>query len=356
MSGEGLSFSDAVVSVVVPTFRRPEILADTLHAVTTLDYPSDLLEVIVVDDAADAATARVVSACQGGRPVVQYHPQERQGAAAARNVGARVAAGRVLLFVDDDIVLRPDSVQRHLRTLAHYAPCAVAARWEFAPALIESLRGTPFGRYRIGLERWVKSRIDTRRLDGPYLEAEGISACNLAIAREDFWRVGGFSEAFPYAGAEDQEFSIRARAAGLRLIYDEGHEVWHNDHRLGIRQFCERQRRGAVSAVYLAASHSRSHAPRPLIVENLPIRSSDSHRVILKKLAKAALAVRPVTEMLFVLTGLLERLTPRAPWLPRLYWWLCGVAIFKGVREGAGRLVPDQRRALEAAAYRPGPH
>ena len=349
MNADTFAFEGATVSAVVPTFRRPEILAETLRALTATDYPPDLLDVVVVDDAAEPATTRVVSAFEGGAVAVRYRSQKRRGAAAARNLGARLATGKVLLFVDDDIILRPDSVRRQLGALARYAPCAANTRWEFTPALLEALELTPFGRYRLEIERWVKSRIEKKRLDGPYLEAEGMTACFLAIERDHFWRIGGFDEMFPYAGAEDQEFSIRARAAGLRLIYDEGHEVWHNDHRLSVRQFCERQRRGTVSAVYLAAKHPASHAPRPLIVENLRILPSDSRRVAAKKLAKTALAVRPVYAALFALTGVLERLWPRSPSLPKLYWWLCGVAIFKGVREGVRALRPDERRALETA-------
>jgi GT2 family glycosyltransferase len=196
------------------------------------------------------------------------------------------------------------------------------------------------------VEKWVKTGLARAPLADRYLEVEGLTACNLALLRDDFWRLGGFDESFPHAGAEDQELSLRAKAAGLRLVLDDEHEVWHNDHRLTVREFCERQRRGALSAFCLAAKHPDTHAGRPLITENLPIRASDPPRVVQKKLAKRALSLPPFEAALFRLAALMERLAPNSRALRRLYWSLFGVAIFKGVREGVRDLGPQSRSDL----------
>lgn len=336
------------VSIVVPTFRRPAILRETLSALLRLDIPDGRLEVLVIDDGREDASAEVVATLPSDVVRLEYHRPEGRGAAAARNHGARLARHGILVFVDDDIILRPDSLARYRRALNCFAPCAVNARWEFAPELFRSLESTPFGRYRIEVEKWVKTGLGRSPLADRYLEVEGLTACNLALLREDFWRLGGFDEGFPHAGAEDQELSLRARAAGLRLVLDDEHEVWHNDHRLTVREFCERQRRGALSAVCLAAKHPRTHAARPLIAENLPIRRSDPLRVVVKKLVKRALGLPPFEGALFRLAALTERLAPNSPSLHRLYWSLFGVAIFKGVREGVRDLGADARADLEA--------
>jgi GT2 family glycosyltransferase len=334
------------VSIVVPTFRRPAILCETLSALLRLDVPKERLEVFVVDDGRDDASAAVVAALPSDGVRLEYQRPQGRGAAAARNHGARLARHGILLFVDDDIILRPDSLARYRRALESFAPCAVNARWEFAPELLRGLGSTPFGRYRIEVEKWVKTGLARAPLADRYLEVEGLTACNLALLRDDFWRLGGFDESFPHAGAEDQELSLRAKAAGLRLVLDDEHEVWHNDHRLTVREFCERQRRGALSAFCLAAKHPDTHAGRPLITENLPIRASDPPRVVLKKLAKRALSLPPFEAALFRLAALMERLAPNSRALRRLYWSLFGVAIFKGVREGVRDLGPQSRSDL----------
>src|SRR3954447_24100594 len=96
------------VSVVVPTFRRAGSIGPTLEALLRLDYPSELLEIIVVDDGSDDGTAEVLEQFPG----VRSEHQRNAGVAVARNRGARVAHGDLLLFNDDDIVVAPDNLLR----------------------------------------------------------------------------------------------------------------------------------------------------------------------------------------------------------------------------------------------------
>ncbi len=254
-----------------------------------------------------------------------------------------------LVFLDDDIVVKPDSVARLRRTLSTFQPCAANLRWEFAPDFAAQLETTPFGRYRKEVEAWVKAGLARESLSGSYSEVEAVTACNLALRHEHFRLVGGFDESFPHAGAEDQEFSIRARSAGLRLILDEAHAVWHNDRRLTLAEFCDRQRRGAISAVYLAAKHPATHANRPLIAENSPLSRRDRPLVFLKKLAKQALASRPAAYPVGAAIMLLEAAAPDSRALRKAYWSLLGIAIFRGVREGWRELGDAGRSQLESA-------
>jgi len=60
---------------------------------------------------------------------------------------------------------------------------------------------------------------------------------NLSLCRDLFWEIGGFDEDFPVAGAEDQEFSLRARAAGCRLVLDTRIVCDHNDNRLTLQAY-----------------------------------------------------------------------------------------------------------------------
>jgi GT2 family glycosyltransferase len=336
------------VSIVVPTYRRPDILRETLTALLAVDFPKERLQILVIDDGRDDETARVVSDMVSGVVRLEYHRPSGTGAAAARNHGARLARHDLLLFVDDDIILKSDSLCRYQAALARFYPCAVNARWEFSPELLQSLKRTPFGRYRIEVEKWVKTGLGRAPLESGYQEVEGLTACNLALLRDDFWRLGGFDEGFPYAGAEDQELSLRAKVEGLRLVLDDAHEVWHNDRRLTVREFCDRQRRGALSAVSLAAKNPQTHAGRPLITENRPVRRTDPTRVVMKKLAKTVLGLGPLEAVHFRVAAVVESLAPDSQLLRRLYWSLFGVAIFKGVRQGFRGLDSRARRLLDA--------
>src|SRR5947209_6902027 len=106
------------VSVVVPTFKRPDLLIRCLAALRAQDLYAANYEVIIADDAACEETRRAVDAwrkvpdslaqgqCPG--PEVRYvDVTGKHGPAAARNVGWRAARGEIIAFTDDDCIPAP---------------------------------------------------------------------------------------------------------------------------------------------------------------------------------------------------------------------------------------------------------
>jgi len=323
------------VSFVVPTYRRADALRPTLSALLTVDYPVDRYEVIVVDDGSGDETPGVVAELQRSTEAkLVYVQQENRGAATARNHGARSATGEILIFVDDDIVVEPSHVWDHLATRATQGDAVVNGHWEFPAELVRALAATPFGRFRLEVEQWVKDGIAKDPLSDGCEAPSAVTACNLGIRRELFWDLGGFDETFPFAGYEDQELSYRAVRAGCPLVYDRRIRLVHNDQRVTLAQFCQRQRRGACTAVYLADRHPEEFAGRPMIVENGPVTRSDPPRIMAKKMLKRGLTWPPALAGLHAGVGLLERLASNSRLLRRSYWFVCGLYIFQGVREG----------------------
>jgi len=325
------------VSVVIPTYRRADTLRHTLAAIASQDYPADRYEVLVVDDGPDPATKAVVAEFEGGPARITYLPQPNAGVAAARNHGARAATGDILIFLDDDIVVEPSHIRDHLSARAGRGDCLVNGHWEFSPETMAALAATPFGRFRIWVEDWVKQGVGMEPLDGTRVAPSGVTACNLSIAADSFWRLEGFDEAFPYAGCEDQDFSHRAKAAGHQLVYDHSIRLLHNDRRLDLRSFCERQRRGAFTAVVLAVRHP-AERNRSLIRENTPPSRQDGPRLLVKKALKSILGRRRATEVVHAGISLLERVAPNSSLLRRAYWSTTGIYINRGVREGLTRV------------------
>ena len=140
------------VSIVVPTFRNPGPLRQTLESLHRLDDPNDRYEIVVVDDAPDAETETVADAFASGSPRARYVAHSHGGAARARNYGARIAAGEVIIFIDDDMLVPADLIARHLQALEENAPAVVSGYRKFAPNLASLLASTPFGRYRLEVE------------------------------------------------------------------------------------------------------------------------------------------------------------------------------------------------------------
>jgi GT2 family glycosyltransferase len=339
-----------VISIVIPTYRRPEALRATLAAATRLEHPKDDYEIVVVDDGADGATRAVVESFGADdAPRAAYASQPNSGVATARNHGARLATGELLIFLDDDMLVWPDHIAQHLATRERYGDCLVNGHWEFSAQTRAALEETPFGRFRIDVEAWVKTAISKRPIGEHCVEPSGVTAANLGIRRDLYWDLGGFDEAFPVAGCEDQDFSHRAASAGCRFVYNYDIRLEHNDRRVTLEQFCARQERGAVTAVYLAAKHPDDFAGRALIVENRPSDDADPIRLRAKKLAKRILALRPVLGLARGAIRVLERLAPRSRLLRRAYWAMFGVHIYRGVDQGLRELSPQSARQVLAA-------
>jgi glycosyltransferase involved in cell wall biosynthesis len=332
-----------LVSIVIPTYRRPDALLETLQNLLKLDYPADRFEVIIVDDGSEDETPQVYSGMESAFSALIYHGQRNGGAARARNAGAGIASGEILIFLDDDMIVPPSLIRQHLEALDYFGDCIVCGYREFAPRLAEVLKQSPFGRFRLEVEPrqegWDLEKKITGRLVGDCVEHKdgGITANNLAVRREDFLGVGGFDEDFPHAGYEDQELAHRARMAGFRCLINYGLKAWNNDRRLTLRQFCERQRRGALSAAVIALKYPDLWMQRPLLQENCRMRFDDSLRVIAKKLAKTVLASPVGLVLLYGVVAVLERVWPHSALLPRCYTIMGGLYVFRGIREGLKR-------------------
>jgi GT2 family glycosyltransferase len=96
--------SDApLISVVIPTFRRPDALARALESVLAHASRGGSVEVVVVDNDARRSAAPTVSALQVAATLpIRYVHEPAAGVANARNAGVAAARGRFIAFLDDD--------------------------------------------------------------------------------------------------------------------------------------------------------------------------------------------------------------------------------------------------------------
>ncbi|TMK39847.1 MAG: glycosyltransferase [Actinobacteria bacterium] len=329
-----MALGELSVSVVVPTFERAEQLRRTLSALCALDYPAELLEIIVVDDGSMDDTPEALRAIEPGCPSVRYVRQSNLGVATARNRGARYANGDIVMFVDDDIVVPPHNVRQHLAARAEYGECIVSGHSEFSPELRAALHRTPFGRFRLEREDYFKADLAARFGSHGRILPDGLSAQNISIGRDTFWTLGGFDEEFPFAGAEDHDFARRARQAGCTIVHDYDIRVLHLDEHRDLHAYCRRQERSAITAVYLARKYP-DQLNEPIINRNAPLRRGDSVRVSARKITRALLSHRISLAIAHLIVGAIELLRPKGGWpLEVAYRWMTGLYVFRGVRLG----------------------
>jgi cellulose synthase/poly-beta-1,6-N-acetylglucosamine synthase-like glycosyltransferase len=186
------------VSVVVPTYRRPDLLRRCLAALLAQDLPPADYEVIVADDGASPGTRRVVEelATPAGPRLRYLAVNGRHGPAAARNLGWRAAAGEIIAFTDDDTIPDRDWLSKGLESFAD----DVAGVW---------------GRIVMPLP---PSPTDYERNESGLEKAEAVTA-NCFYRRAALEAVGGFDERFTTAWREDSDLYFTLLERGCRIIH-----------------------------------------------------------------------------------------------------------------------------------------
>lgn len=111
---KGSSISDARVSVIIPSYDRPDMLEKALASV--LDQTYDDFEVVVVDDGSPEPLEPVVEQFDDDR--IEYlRLEENQGANVARNTGVENSSGDYFAFLDDDDRWEPTKLEEQVRIL-----------------------------------------------------------------------------------------------------------------------------------------------------------------------------------------------------------------------------------------------
>lgn len=250
------------LSVIIPTFGRPERVAACVQALAGQSVESCAYEVLVgIDGGAEAAVeAEAVEAALRRVWPVKHTDRltvvrcARSGQAAVRNVLLEHARGNTLLFLNDDMLPAGDLLEKHL--------CAQrSAVGSGAPALV------------VGASPWVVPEEDTLfdrliretsmvffydRMDAALARGE-VGAdhdwgfrhawlLNLSAPAGLVREAGGLT-VFPSTyGYEDDELAFRCRARfGTRVLY-EPRAVAHHDHRLTPGSYLEREHRLGFSA------------------------------------------------------------------------------------------------------------
>src|SRR5213075_3425225 len=132
------------ISVIIPTFNRSAMLADTLESFAAQSLPKNRYEVIVVDDGSKDATPDVCRAF-ASRIELKYLHIDNSGTSAAKNTGILASCGKILLFFDDDDIADHRLLEEHLKAHEQHRAenAAVLGYTTWAP----TLSVTPLMRY-----------------------------------------------------------------------------------------------------------------------------------------------------------------------------------------------------------------
>lgn len=185
----------AQLSVVVPTYGRPDLLRKCLQALLQQDLPAEAYEVIVADNAGSDRTRRLVEELSRASPPVRYlRAAEKPGPAAARNAGWRFARGDFIAFTDDDCLPQPMWLREGWKALREGYDCVT-------------------GRVLVPLpSRPTDYEKNTARL----ATAEFLTA-NCFFRRRTLVATAGFDERFETAWREDSDLQFTMLESSCKI-------------------------------------------------------------------------------------------------------------------------------------------
>jgi GT2 family glycosyltransferase/SAM-dependent methyltransferase/glycosyltransferase involved in cell wall biosynthesis len=132
-----------LVSVIIPTFNRPDMLGDAIRSVLNQSYKN--IEIIVVNDAGADVGGLVNWFGQDANITYVRHGQNR-GLAAARNSGIKLAQGDIIAYLDDDDIYRQDHLATVVEAIATAGADIVYTDAEYVQEQWENGRRTEIGR------------------------------------------------------------------------------------------------------------------------------------------------------------------------------------------------------------------
>jgi len=235
------------VSVVVPTYDRPQAVRRALQAMTELDYPRSRFEVIVVDDGSPVALEEVIAPFRRHLDLTLVR-QSNAGPAAARNTGANQAKGKFVAFTDDDCT----PARGWLRTLE--------ARLAAAPDHIiggRTVNALVTNRYSVASQQLIDYLYVY--YGAPRAQPRFFASNNMALQTDCLLEVGGFDTTFRRPGGEDREFCDRWQHAGYQLTFAPEAIVYHA-HPMTAHSFWQQQFNYGCGAYHFHRARARRSA------------------------------------------------------------------------------------------------
>jgi GT2 family glycosyltransferase len=271
----------ADVSVIIPTYNRDGLLRQTLASLQAIDLPPGITaEVIICDDGSSDGTwdtARAFAPSLNLRYC--YQADHGYRLAAARNMGIRLATGRLVLFLDCGVLCAPDLLAAHLAAhTANAAPacvigvihgylcpaddpvwlqvCAPDERWWTRVQGLEALHDRR-------LPVWEALDYDLDRSAVPWAHCWGN---HFSVPRQALLEVEGFDETFVGWGPEDIDLAYRLHVHGVLVRVCPNARTLHLPHDQSESAGTARQRwrlhaRSAGIATELIACFSLAEYP-----------------------------------------------------------------------------------------------
>lgn len=320
------------VSVIIPTYDREDSLLCTLDSLSVQTCAGYDVEVVVVEDGSEIDLSNLGKADYPFR--LRCLRQANQGATAARNNGALASSGDLLVFVDDDIQLLPETLGHLLSKVEETEMTISLGLLTTPPAIADQ---SSFSR----LFRMPYEQLGLGEGAGEEVHFTACLTGLLAIRRADFMALDLFQD--PTGGWpnwDDMDFGYRAHLKGYRFVRSGSAIAEHWDSSLSdLSTACRRLWKAGYSAAWLFQTYPDLLCHIPMFADKIPISwHQDPGRLVARKLARQVISSWPLKRIMEIVARVLERTAPTLGMLKSLYRWITGAYVFGGYRSGLRHL------------------
>ena len=177
------------ISVVIPTYRRPELLSRCIKALVRQHFDINDYEIIIVSDGPDKLTDSALARRLRTQkiPMTHIQPAVKKGPAAARNLGWLQAKGKLIAFTDDDCIPDPDWLKTIWQAWNGEEEIA------FSGKVVVPISGQPTD-YELNISNLERAEFVT---------------ANCACTKQALIKTGGFDERFTAAWREDSDLQFK---------------------------------------------------------------------------------------------------------------------------------------------------
>jgi hypothetical protein len=263
----------ASISLVIPSYNRASLIADTLDSALNQTVP--FLEIIVVDDGSTDDTARVLD--RFGDRIRRIHVANG-GVQRARNLGVAAAAGQYVALCDSDDLLEPHYVETMRSWLTTHPACDSIytnfVTFDEDGVLANKFSDAPPGFFD-GAQHSGNFYHAIPDLYARTLQYQPLFSSGNLIRRALYEQLGGYDARFNGVGGEDYEFTLRLIDVAdmalciLPLVRVRRHRG--NDSTDNVRQV----RGDVVILEYALAHHPAAARYRDAILQSIAERRLD---------------------------------------------------------------------------------
>ncbi len=192
-----------VVSISLPVYNEEAQIRDVVHSLLAIDYPKELLQIVVVSDASSDRTDAIVGE-YADRGVELLRMPGRSGKTAAENAAAAVLRGEIVVNTDASIRIRPDAVRKLVAQFADPTVGVASGRDISVSGLADDANVNEAG--------YVNYEMRVRKLETDAGGIIGASGCFYAV------RLHLHRQPLPEHLSRDFASALIAREHGFRAV------------------------------------------------------------------------------------------------------------------------------------------